>query len=167
MFHLYNLPRKTEWQCTFNRRMIYGAVKANTNFPYGKMYKWTAKIALTFEQSDGGTNHKLHLYNSLKGSVINKWTMHGAVGANTNSTHTKCMGRTANIAKVILTFECDDGKTMYTFHGIIYSEKHNGTVLLMHEACTKQLPSSPSNFGLNNYSNPKHSWGLLTLQQIF
>ena len=65
------------------------------------------------------------------------------------------------------SFECSDGKTMYTFHGIIYSEKHNGTVLLMYEARTKQLPSPPSNFGLNNYSNPKHPWGLLTLQQIF
>ena len=36
---------------------------------------------------------------------------------------------------------------------IIYPEEHNGTVLLMYEAHTKQLASPPSNFGPNDYSN--------------
>ena len=50
-----------EWQCTFNKCMINGTVIAKTNSPYSKMYRQTAKITLTFEQSDGGTIHTFHL----------------------------------------------------------------------------------------------------------
>ena len=39
MFYLYNLPRETERQCTFNKQTVYGAVEVSTNFPYGKMYR--------------------------------------------------------------------------------------------------------------------------------
>ena len=48
--------------------------------------------------------------------------------------------------KIILTFDCGNEETIYT-------EKHNGTVILTYEARTKQLASPPSNFGPNNYSN--------------
>jgi len=41
--------------------------------------------------------------------------MYGAVGANTNAPHAKCMGRTAKSPEIVLTFECDDGETIYTF----------------------------------------------------
>ena len=34
MFHLYNLPKETEWPCTFNERRMYGAVGVNTNFSH-------------------------------------------------------------------------------------------------------------------------------------
>ena len=42
---------------------------------------------------------------------------------------------------------------------IIYPEKHNGTILLMHEAHTKQLVTPPTYNGLNNYSNPQRREG--------
>ena len=48
--------RETKWQCTFNKRTMYGAIGANTNSPYDKMYRGTAKTVQTFEQSDGTTN---------------------------------------------------------------------------------------------------------------
>ena len=64
MFYLHNLPRETEWQCTFNNRTEYGAVGSNTNSPYDRMYKQTAKNALTFEQSNGRTIQTFNLNNS-------------------------------------------------------------------------------------------------------
>ena len=48
-FQLYNLLRKTEQKCIFNKWMMYGAVGAKTNSSYGKMYRQITKIALTFE----------------------------------------------------------------------------------------------------------------------
>jgi len=46
MFHLYNLPRETDWQHTFNKSTMYGAVGVNTNSSYGKMYgRRTVNIA--------------------------------------------------------------------------------------------------------------------------
>ena len=41
--------------------------------------------------------------------------MHGAVGANTNSSHTKCTGEQRILPKVVLTFECSNGETIYMF----------------------------------------------------
>jgi len=62
-FHLHNLLEK-KWQCLFNKQTMYGEVGVNTNPPYGKMYRRTAKIVLTFEQSNGRTIHTFHLYYS-------------------------------------------------------------------------------------------------------
>jgi len=38
--------------------------------------------------------------------------MYGAVGANTNSPHTKCMGAEQISPKITLTFECSDKETI-------------------------------------------------------
>ena len=45
----------------------------------------------------------------------------------------KCMGCTANIAKLVLTFDCGNGETIYTF------KLYNLPELLTYEARTKQL----------------------------
>ena len=45
-------------------------------------------------------------------------------------------------------------KQFTRFICIIYPKEYNGTGLLMHKACTKQLASPPSNFGPKNYNNP-------------
>jgi len=58
--------REIEWQRTFNKCIMHGAVIAQANSPYGKMYRRTAKTTLTFEQSNGGTIHMFHLYNSSR-----------------------------------------------------------------------------------------------------
>ena len=39
MFHLYNLPKETEWYCTFNKWTMYGAVGVNTN----SYFVWAAE----------------------------------------------------------------------------------------------------------------------------
>ena len=63
MFHLYNLPRKTKWQSTFNKQMVHGSDKTNTDFPYGMQnVQVISKITLTFKQSNGGAIHTFHLY---------------------------------------------------------------------------------------------------------
>ena len=36
MFHLYNLPRETEWQCTFNKWIMDGAIGVKINSPHIK-----------------------------------------------------------------------------------------------------------------------------------
>jgi len=57
---------------------MYEAVGANTNSSNGKMYRRTAKIALTFKQSDGEAKHTFHCITyqgKQNGSVLltNKW----------------------------------------------------------------------------------------------
>ena len=62
--------------------------------------------------------------------------MYGAVGANTNSSYGKMYGPHKQISlKIILTFDCGKGETIYMFK--LYPEEHNGTILLMYEACAK------------------------------
>ena len=64
-FYWHNLPRETEWRVLLTnvQCMMYGAVIAKINSPYGKIYRRTAKVAITFKQSEGGIIHTFQLHN--------------------------------------------------------------------------------------------------------
>ena len=82
-------------------------------FSYGKMYRRASKIALTFEQSDGGTIHMFLCITHQGKCTLNRGTMYGADIANTNSLYRK-MYRGA--AKIASTFKQSDQGTIHMFH---------------------------------------------------
>ena len=59
--------------------------------------------------------------------------------------------------KIILTLDCRKEEAIYMFK--LYPKEHNGTILLMYEARTKQLATPPAYYGANNYSNPRRPKG--------
>jgi len=73
--------------------------------------------------------------------TLNILMMHGAVGANTNLPIQNVWAIQQISPKIVLTFECGDGETIYIHISfcIIYPGKHNGTILLTYEARNKQL----------------------------
>jgi len=87
--------------------------------------------------------------------------MYRAIGANTNSFMAKCVANTAkcrnDLTRLILLMLY--GVQHWRLNCIIYPEKHNGTILLMYEAHTKQLATPPSYDGPNDYSNPRRLEG--------
>jgi len=53
-FHLHNSPRETEWQCTFNKRTMYGAVGANKTLPIQNVWatqQISSKTILTHQST--------------------------------------------------------------------------------------------------------------------
>ena len=56
--------------------------------------------------------------------------------------------------KLSQLFNFGNGKQSTHLNCIIYPEERNGTILLTHKACTKQLATPPSYYGTNNYTNP-------------
>jgi len=78
-----------------------------TQIPLWQKHRRTAKIAPTFEQSDGGATHTFLFTNERQ--YTEQLSKH-------KPSQSKCMGHTANNAKIVLTFECSDGETIHTFH---------------------------------------------------
>jgi len=104
------------------------------------MYRQTAKISPTFEQSDGGTIHTFHLHNMPRETewqcIFNKRTLYRAVGVSQLFLMAKCTGGQQKSPQV-LSKAMEDQSTRFIC--ITYWGKQNGRVLLTNKQCTEQL----------------------------
>ena len=141
---MHNLLREKEWQCTSNKWMMYEAVGVNTNSFYGKIYRCSNKVMEEHSTHFICIPYQGKQNNSVLSTKEGSWSKHKF------SPIQNVWAAQQISSKIILTFECNDGETIYTYH-----LSREAYIMALNVWSTYRAARVKTNLGSNSYSTPQ------------